>query len=65
MATLASNIGPGGRRRRYVIGAVCLLVAVVGVAALAATGAARGFRFWLLLPFWGAALGIFQARGGT
>lgn len=65
MASLVSNIGTGGRRQRYVIGAVCLLVAVVAGAALVGTGAARGFRFWLLVPFWGAALGLLQARGGT
>ena len=65
MASLASNIGVGGRRQRYIIGVVCLLVAGVAAAALIGTGAARGFRFWLLLPLWGAALGVFQARGGT
>lgn len=65
MASLASNIGAGGRRQRYIIGGVCLLVAVVAGAALVGTGAARGFRFWLLLPLWGAGLGVFQARGGT
>jgi len=65
MASLVSNIGAGGRRQRYIIGGVCLLVAVVAGAALVGTGAARGFRLWLLLPFWVAALGVFQARGGT
>ena len=65
MASLASNIGTGGRRQRYIIGGVCLLVAILAGGALLGTGAPRGFRFWLLLPFWGAALGVFQARGGT
>ncbi len=65
MASLVSNIGVGGRRQRYIIGGVCLLVAVVAGAALVGTGAARGFRLWLLLPLWVAALGVFQARGGT
>ena len=65
MASLVSNIGAGGRRQRYVIGGICLRVAVVAGAALFGTGAARGSRVWLLLPFWAAGLGIFQAREGT
>jgi hypothetical protein len=65
VASLVSNIGAGGRQRRYVIAGVCLLAAVAVGAALLGTGAARGFRVWLLIPLWGAALGFFQARGGT
>ncbi len=64
-AARAANIGPRGCRRRIAMGAAALLVGVVVLAALLATGADRGWRAALFLPFWAGALGIFQARGRT
>jgi hypothetical protein len=65
MATIARNIGPGGRRRR-VIGGLVLLVLGAGSAALLILGGFnRGSRLALFLPFFGSALGLLQARDHT
>jgi hypothetical protein len=60
-----TNITRGGRRRRLLMGVVFLAAAVGLGAALVAVGAARGWRLALMVPLWGAGLGLFQARAGT
>jgi hypothetical protein len=59
------NIGPGGRRRRYLIGGAAVAVGLAAAAGLAALDAPRGLRAFLALPFWLAGLGFFQAQGHT
>ena len=61
----AFNIGWSGRQRRYIIGAVALLLGVALAAALVLMGAPQGARLLVFLPFAVGALGIFQARGQT
>jgi hypothetical protein len=61
----ACNIGSTGQQRRYIIGAVALLVGVALAAALLLTGAPQGARFLVFVPFALGALGILQARGQT
>jgi uncharacterized membrane protein len=60
-----ANIGAGGRRKRLMFGIVALGVGVVIAALLVAIGAPRIWRLPLLLVFYVAALGIFQARDKT
>ena len=62
---VACNIGSSGQQRRYIIGAVALLVGVSLATALVLTGAPQGARFLVFLPFAFGALGILQARGQT
>jgi hypothetical protein len=62
---LVTNIGSGGRRRRYVIGAVALGVGLAATVALVAFGVARGARLLVFVPFFLGMLGLLQARGGT
>jgi hypothetical protein len=59
------NIGPRERRRRLVAGVVMLAIGALAALALALTGAERGWALALLLPFWGGASGVFQAREKT
>ena len=59
------NIGPGERRKRMRFGVILLGIGVVAAAALLVGGAPRAWRVTLLLPFWGAGLGFFQARDKT
>lgn len=61
----AGNIGPVGRRRRLIMGAVMVAVALVAVAALIVAGAARGWVLAAFVPFWVGALGLIQARERT
>lgn len=62
---MVSNIGPRGCRTRYVSGLLMLAVAFgIGLAFVTA-GVPRWWRFGLVVPFWLAALGVFQARGMT
>ncbi|MEY4548702.1 MAG: hypothetical protein RL685_4897 [Pseudomonadota bacterium] len=56
------NIGPAERRKRLIVGAVALCVCVGAAVLLSLDGAPRYWRLLLFLPFWTAALGIFQAR---
>jgi hypothetical protein len=56
------NIGPAERRKRLVVGVVAMLVCVGAALLLSLDGAPRSWRLLLFLPFWTAALGIFQAR---
>jgi hypothetical protein len=65
MATIARNIGAAGQRRRLLAGVIVLALALAVAAALVAGGVARGARLALFLPFWGAALGLLQARDHT
>lgn len=65
MAPIARNIGPGGCRRRYLLGGLMLAVGVAAALVLVLLGADRGLRVGLFVPFWAGALGFFQARGQT
>ncbi len=65
MPPLAENIGPIGCRKRTVLAATLLVLALLGAAALVVGGAPRGARVVLFVPFWLAALGFLQARGHT
>jgi len=65
MTALARNLGPGGRRRRLIMGIVMLALGAAGAGLLILTGADRGLRAFLLLPFWAGALGVLQARAHT
>ena len=62
---LVTNLGPIGRRRRYLMGACALAVALLLAGGLVLAGAPRGARLLLLVPLFFAALGFLQARGGT
>jgi len=59
------NIGAGGRRKRLMFGIVALAVGSVIAVLLVAVGAPRIWRLPLILVFYVAALGIFQARDKT
>ena len=59
------NIGPNGRRRRFIWGVMALAASVLLVAALAVGGADRRWRLVVFLPLWIAALGVLQAREKT
>jgi hypothetical protein len=65
MATIARNIGPGGRRMRVIGGLVLLGLAVVAAVLLVLGGFDRGARLALFAPFFGAAIGLLQARDHT
>ena len=60
-----ANIGAGGRRKRLIFGLVALGVGAVIAVLLVAIGAPRIWRLPLILVFYVAALGIFQARDKT
>jgi hypothetical protein len=60
-----ANIGPGGRRRRVLVGVVMMAIGLVAVGALIVAGAARGWGLAAFLPFWLGALGLIQARERT
>ena len=61
-AWCAPNIGPAERRKRWLVGVVGLAVCALASVALIADGAPRLWRAILVLPWWTACLGIFQAR---
>jgi hypothetical protein len=65
MATIARNIGPGGRRRRLIGGLVLLVLGAGSTALLILGGFNRGSRLALFLPFFASALGLLQARDHT
>jgi len=65
MTALARNLGPRGRGRRLILGIVMLGLGAAGAGVLILTGADRGLRAFLFLPFWGGALGVLQARTHT
>jgi hypothetical protein len=60
-----SNIGPGERRKRLIFGLVFLIGGLASAAALIGSGAPRGWRALLVLPFYASALGFLQARERT
>jgi MFS family permease len=60
-----ANIGTGGRRKRLMFGMMTLAMGAVIAALLVAIGAPRIWRLPLLVVFYVAALGIFQARDKT
>ena len=64
-AVCIANIGAKGRRQRMNFGLVLLGISVLLAAVLIGTGVGRSWRLVVLLPLWGAGLGIFQARGRT
>ena len=65
MATIARNIGAAGRRQRLIGGAVMLALGLAATAALVLTGADRGLRVALFLPFMAGTVGLLQARDHT
>jgi hypothetical protein len=65
MATIAHNLGASGRRQRLVGGAALLALGLVAAGDLVLTGADRGLRAALFLPFLGGAVGLLQARDHT
>ena len=64
-AVRVANIGPRGRRRRVLLGAVALAAGVAILLVLLLLDAGRGWRTILALPFWAGALGVLQARAHT
>jgi RecG-like helicase len=65
MATIARNLGAAGRRQRLITGAVGLGLGLVAAALLILTGADRGLRVILVVPFGLGAIGLLQARDST
>ena len=65
MATIARNIGPAGRRQRLIRGAALLALGLAAGLLLLLTGADRGVRLGLFVPFLAGALGLLQARDHT
>ena len=59
------NIGPEERRRRLIGGAVALGVGVGLAGLMVVADVDRWWRVALLLPFWSASLGYFQAAEKT
>lgn len=65
MVTIARNIGPSGRRGRMIGGLALLVVGLVAAILLVVGGADRGARLAVFAPFFGAAIGLLQARDHT
>jgi hypothetical protein len=65
MTPTVGNIGPAGRRRRYLMAAALLAIGVGATLVMVVTGVARGYRVALALPLAMAALAFFQARAHT
>jgi hypothetical protein len=61
----ACNIGAAEKRVRMIMGTASFVVGVVAAAILVYTGVSRWWRLLLILPFYNAALGLFQAGTGT
>ncbi len=59
------NIGPAERRKRLIVAVAALAVCVGAALLLSLDGAPRYWRLLLFLPFWTAALGLFQARASV
>jgi hypothetical protein len=59
------NIGVRERRKRLTFGLVASGVSAALAGMLVVRGAGRPWRLTLVLPFWVAALGVFQARAKT
>jgi fatty acid desaturase len=65
MTPTVRNIGPAGRRRRYLMAGALLVVGAALTLVLIVAGSPRGYRLALALPFAVAALAFFQARAHT
>lgn len=65
MSVDAVNIGPNETRRRRLMGIAMLLVGVAALAFFVVAGVGRPWRFVVVLPFWMAGYGLFQARAKT
>jgi len=61
----AVNIGAAEKRVRMIMGTASFLVGVVVAGVLVYAGVSRWWRLLLILPFYNAALGLFQAGSGT
>jgi hypothetical protein len=62
---LVTNIGARGRRRRALMGAAGVALALLLTAGLLGFDVARGARLVLFVPLLVAALGFLQARSAT
>jgi hypothetical protein len=60
-----ANIGRRERNTRFKFGVVMLALGIAGAFALVVLDVRRMFRIALFVPFWLAAIGIFQAREKT
>ena len=60
-----ANIGPRERDKRMKFGVVLLAFAALAACGFLALDVNRLYRIALFLPFWLAAIGIFQARAKT
>lgn len=65
MADLITNMTGGGRRRRFILGIVMLVVAAALGVTLWTGGADCAWRLALFAPLWVAGLGFFQAQACT
>lgn len=59
------NIGPNGRLLRLYLGGLLLAFSLGLLGLLIGLQARPGWRLFLLLPLWGGALGLLQARART
>jgi hypothetical protein len=55
------NIGPAERKKRVSFGTIAIVIGAALAAYLVLGGAPRPWRLAVLLPFWGGAVGLFQA----
>ena len=62
---IARNLRAGGRRQRLLTGIVLTAIAVIGGAAMIATGLPRGFRLVLFVPFYMGVINLLQYRDHT
>jgi hypothetical protein len=60
-----ANIGPKGRRQRLRVGLVGMAVSALATVALLLSAAPAWLTALLIIPWWMAALGLFQARAQT
>jgi hypothetical protein len=65
MTQTINNIGPSGRRRRYLMAGALLVVGAGVIAVMVVAGIPRGYRLAAALPFALASLAFFQARAHT
>lgn len=65
MTPTVSNIGPSGRRRRYLMAGTLLVVGAGLTLVMVVAGIGRGYRLAAALPFAIASLAFFQARAHT
>jgi hypothetical protein len=60
-----ANIGPKGRRQRLTVGLVGVAVSALATVVLLVSAAPAWLAALLIIPWWMAGLGIFQARAQT